>query len=252
MWLKIITLLFAFNVSAQEAEKKGLEIAKQMQKANENYVGESAITELTLINAQGQQVKREMNYKAMEVKDKGTRSLITFISPSDVRGTKLLTWTHKSDQQDDQWLYLPSFKRVKRINAQSKSGSFMGSEFTFEDLGSQEIEKYDFTWLKDEKQEEQEFNVLQRISKDKFSGYGKQILWVDKATMLALKIEYYDKKGDLLKTAHLSEKTKIKNWWRTNKIEISNHQNGKKSIFTWKNRELGEKFNEADFKTNRL
>jgi len=111
-------------------EERGLEIAKKMEKVNSGFIGEVAEMTMTLIDAYNTEILRKMEGKIKEVKDDGDKSIITFLQPNDVKGTKMLTWSHKTEN-DDQWLYLPSMKRVKRISSNSKTSSFMGSEFSY-------------------------------------------------------------------------------------------------------------------------
>ena len=106
---------------------------------------------LELINAHGDVTKRKMVMEVLEGTDDGDKSRSVFEWPADVKGTKLLTWTHKKGD-DDRWLYLPAVKRVKRISSSNKSGSFMGSEFAYEDFSSQEVEKYTYKLLDEPKQ----------------------------------------------------------------------------------------------------
>lgn len=150
--LIFLTILINFSlVAAESASEKGLRIVNEIKKHNDGFIGESSTMKLILINAFGDRVVREMKGKILEVEKDGDKSLIEFFNPKDVKGTKMLTWSHK-DKDDDQWLYLPSVRRVKRISSRNKSSSFMGSEFSYEDLGSQEISKYTYEFLKDAKE----------------------------------------------------------------------------------------------------
>lgn len=240
--------------SAVTAEQKGLQIAQQARDKNDGFIGEESSMKMVLITANGQQVVREMEGKVKEGGSDGDRSLLEFQNPKDVKGTKMLTWSYKS-KEDDQWLYIPAFRRVKRINSSSKSSSFMGSEFAFEDLGSQEIEKFNYKWLKDDKVNKRPVWVLERVSKEP-SGYSKQIVYMDQKIYNPIKIEYFNLRGELLKTAEFSAykqytigKNKV---YRSNKIHMKNIQTKKESVFTWNNRVLGKKFPESDFSQSRL
>ena len=104
---------------------------------------------MVLRNKQGQESRRQLHIKVLEVADDGDKSLTVFDEPRDVKGTALLTHAHKQEA-DDQWLYLPALKRVKRISSSNKSGSFMGSEFAYEDMSAQEVEKFTYRYLRDE------------------------------------------------------------------------------------------------------
>lgn len=248
---KLLLIVICSYSFAMTPEEKGLDIAKQTDTVNSGFRGESANMKMILINAHGDKVERKMTSKSKEIKDDGDKSVITFIWPADVKGTKMLTWTHKKED-DDQWLYLPALKRVKRISSRSKTGSFMGSEFSYEDLGSQEVEKYTYKYIKDATYNKKECWVSERYPKDKKSGYSKQLVWTQKDINNPVKIEYYDRKGELLKTATFKGYKKIKKWWRAKKIKMVNHQTQKRSTLIWKKRKIGLKFSNKEFHKNKL
>ncbi|MCB0419941.1 MAG: outer membrane lipoprotein-sorting protein [Bdellovibrionales bacterium] len=243
-------LSFSFFFSsfsyAETPESKGLKIARMTEKANEGFIGEESDMEMILINAHGDRIERKMNSITKEIKNDGDKSLVTFLWPADVKGTKMLTWSHK-EGSDDQWLYMPSHKRTRRISSRSQTGSFMASEFSYEDLGSQEIEKYKYKYIRDAKLNGRDTWVVEAYPKDKKSGYSKQVIWTDKDHKNPLKVEYYNRRSELLKTAEFQNYQKIKKWWRPEKIEMKNHQTKKASILMWKNRKLGKKFKDSEF-----
>lgn len=251
--LAVILVFFCFLQEAisEDAAQKGYRIAKELREANKKFRGEVASMELVLISAHGESVTRKMMGKALEVDGDGDKSLIVFLWPADVKGTKLLTWSHLSES-DDQWLYLPALKRVKRINSSNKTGSFMGSEFSYEDIGSVEVDKYTYKFIKSEKKNNHEITIIERYPKDEDSGYKRQVVWSDMTYNQPIKVEYYDRKNELLKTAIMSKFKKYKKWWRANEVNIQNHQTKKKSQMIWKKRKLGVKFNELDFHQNKL
>ena len=181
----------------------------------------------------------------------GDKSTIAFSWPADVNGTKLLTWAHKS-KTDDQWLYLPAFKRIKRINSRNRSGSFMGSEFSYEDLGSQEVEKYSYRFVKEAQLDGRKVWVNERFPLDKKSGYKRQVVYSDQEYMGPAKIEYYDRKNELLKIGLFKDYQKFGKFWRVGAIEMSNVQTKKRSVLAWKMRKLGEELDEDDFESDEL
>ncbi len=234
-----------------EAEEEGLRIALEVDKANNGFKGEYSEMEMVLINAHGDHTVRKLLNESMEKEGDGDRSISTFLWPADVKGTRMLTWSHKSGD-DDQWLYLPALKRVKRISSRNKSGSFMGSEFSYEDLGSQEVEEYTYKYLDDASWEGRSCWRVERDPVSKRSGYSKEIVWFDKEYMNPLKIEYYDRKGELLKVGTFHGYTKYDKWWRADEIRMKNVQTRKKSVITWKKRELGKTFNPDQFSSDYL
>lgn len=245
------TLYSAAIAHAQSAEERGLLIAKQIDQANEGFGSETSDMEMDLINAQGDVVKRKMSIQVLEGKGDGDKSVASFSWPADVKGTRLLTWTHKSGD-DDQWLYLPAIKRTKRISARNKSGSFMGSEFAYEDMSSQEVEKYSYKLLAEEKLDGRDVWKMERYPVDKRSGYTRQVVWNDKEYKNPLKIEFYDRKNELLKTGTFSDYKQFGKLWRVGKIEMFNAQTKKRSVLVWNNRKLGEELDEDDFESDAL
>ena len=235
----------------ESPEQKGLRIAREADAAGSGFKGSQGEMQMQLINAHGDEIQRRMSFRSKEIDDDGDRSLIEFAWPADVKGTRMLTWSHKKGQ-DDQWLYLPSLKRVKRISTRSRTGSFMGSEFSYEDLGSQEVEKYTYKYLKEEVLDGRKAHVMERYPTEEKSGYSKQVVWQDQEYQGAIKIDFYDRKGELLKTMTLGEYKKLDRWWRVHRIEVFNHQTKKKSILSWKGQKLGVEFDEDDFDSENL
>ena len=237
-----ISLLLASSLMALS----NLEIAQKADQTTNGFVSSIAHTQMTLINANGQKSVRELNMKSLEGED-ADKTLSVFLSPADVKGTKVLTYQHV-DSDDDQWLYLPALKRVKRIASSNKSGSFMGSEFSYEDIGNQNYKKYSYSG-------EPQIEMLdgvecykgERIPKDENSGYTKQISWVDTKDFLIRRVDYYDRKSELLKTAIFSGYKKIDGVWRVGKIEMKNYQNDKGTILIWLEDKIKAGLSERDF-----
>jgi len=228
-----------------------LEVAQKSDKVTNGFESSVAQTEMVLINASGQESVRQMEMKTLEGEN-GDKTISTFLTPADVKGTKTLTHEHV-DRDDDQWLYLPALKRVKRIASSNKSGSFMGSEFSYEDIGNQNYQK--FTYSGDA--QEVMLNGVAcykgtRIPNDANSGYTKQIVWVTKDNFLLQQIEYYDRKSELLKTATFSNHHQVDGVWRVGKIEMKNHQNDKRTILTWKEDTVHVGLTEKEFKKRML
>ena len=243
--------IFIRGGEAETPQRKGWALAKRVEKANEGFKGEVSKMEMVLLNARGDRIVRRMASNIFEVKKDGDKSKIEFLWPADVKGTRMLTWTHKS-KDDDQWLYLPAIRRVKRISSRNKSGSFMGSEFAYEDLGSQEPEKYSHRFLEELTVKGRPMWKTERVPNDKRSGYSRQVQWIDKGYMSVVKVEYYDRKGELLKTSTLSNFKRYGKLWRPQKITMRNHQTKKVSILTWTQRKLFVPLDADDFSKDEL
>ena len=251
-----ITLTFIWALAgvlfAQTPQEKGMEIAKAADKADEGF--ESSSTSLTMIltNKNGQESTRFMENKTLEVADDGDKSMVVFKSPKDVQGTATLTYTHKVGA-DDQWLYLPSIKRVKRISSDNKSGPFMGSEFAYEDLSSQEVEKYTYKFLKEETYNGVATYVVERDPLDSKSGYTRHIAWYNQDNYRLEKVEYYDRKNALLKTlTYANYEVYLDKYWRAGEFNMVNHQTGKKTKLLFENYQFGIGLEDSDFSQNSL
>jgi len=238
---------------AETAEEKGLTIAREADRRDSGYGDSTADMLMVLRNRHGQESRREMRFRTLEVADDGDKSMILFDSPKDVKGTAFLNYTHKKGD-DDQWLYLPALKRVKRISSRNKSGSFMGSEFAYEDIASQEVEKYSYKWLWDEMYENMECFVVERYPVDKEnSGYSRQVAWLDAEHYRTWRVEYYDRKDAHLKTLTLAGyKEYSDRFWRPAELNMVNHQTGKSTELRFANYRFNVGLNDEDFSKNSL
>ena len=236
----------------ESSQEKGLTIAQEADKRDLGFGDITADLQMILRDQYGGESTRVMRNKTLEQKSDGDKSLIVFDSPKDVKGTAFLSFTHKADS-DDQWLFLPALKRVKRIASSNKSGPFMGSEFAFEDISSQEVEKYSYTYLKNETTEGRDYFVVERDPVDPKSGYSRQVVWLDTAEYRVWKVDSYDRKGDLLKTLTVSNYQQyIGQYWRADTWKMVNHQTGKSTTLNFNNYKFGNGFTDRDFSKNSL
>jgi outer membrane lipoprotein-sorting protein len=248
---KITTVLLlslsALNALAETPEEKGLAITREADKRDIGWSDNRVDLEMLLKNRQGEESKRRIRVATIETANDGDKSLTVFDEPADVKGTALLTFTHKNGD-DDQWLYLPAVTRVKRISSSSKSGSFMGSEFAFEDIGSQEIEKYKYKYLRDETIDGKPCFVVERYPTSADSGYTRQVSWVDQAEYRLVKVDYYDRKESLLKTLTFNGYQKYAGkYWRPDEMAMVNHQTGKSTVLRWTNYKFKVGLKDSDF-----
>lgn len=239
-----LSLISVSVISAQTAEERGLQIAKAAEAADEGFGSSTVELKMTLKNKNGQTSERSLSTRTLELTEDGDKSLIIFDSPKDVKGTATLTFTHKTTA-DDQWLYLPSIKRVKRISSDNKSGPFVGSEFAYEDLSSQEVEKYSYKFL----EAKGDILLVEQDPTDPKSGYTRRIVSYNKSKGYRIeKIEFYDRKNALLKTLTYSNyqvyKTKF---WRAGTLTMVNHQSNKETILNFNNYDFDAELSDEDF-----
>ena len=253
-FIVILALLIMPTIaSAETPEEKGLAIALEADRRNDGFQDSTSHMVMTLKNKHGKESIRRIRVKTLEVQGDGDKSLSIFDNPRDVKGTSFLNFTHKAGD-DDQWLYLPALKRVKRISSRNKSGSFMGSEFAYEDIASQEVEKYSYKWIRDEVYEGKDCFVVEFYPVDKKnSGYTRLVSWVDKEEYRTLKVEYFDRKNSHLKTLTFKGYKKyIDKFWRVDEMNMVNHQNGKSTQLEFSDYKFKTGLKDKDFTKNSL
>lgn len=253
LFYMMLLILLPLTVISETPEEKGLGIAVEADRRDDGFGDSTASMVMILKNRHGDESKRNLRIKTLEVKGDGDKNLSIFDNPRDVKGTAFLTFTHKTGP-DDQWLYLPALKRVKRISSSNKSGSFMGSEFAYEDISSQEVEKYNYKWIRDEVYDGQECFVVERYPVDKKnSGYSRLVTLLDKQEYRVLKIDFYDRKNSLLKTLTFKDYKKyLDRFWRADEMFMVNHQTGKSTRLLWKNYKFRTGLKDRDFNRNSL
>jgi len=250
--LLILLALTPLTLVAQTPEEKGLDIARAADAYDAGFVDFTANMVMTLTNRKGETSTRQIRIRTLEVPGDGDKSMSIFDEPADVKGTAMLTYSHGLEP-DDQWLYLPAIKRVKRISSRNKSGPFMGSEFAFEDIGSQEVEKYSYKWLRDEACGEWQCHVLERTPAYEFSGYTRQIVWLDTQAYRMLKVEFYDRKNELLKVLEASGYQQyLDHYWRPGVMQMDNKQNGKATTLEWTDYQFKTGLSDRDFNPQSL
>ncbi len=248
----LLLLSFSFTCLAESPEEKGMAIAVEADKRDTGWVDSTNDLQMILRNAHGQESKRDIRLKTLEVTDDGDKSMSIFDTPRDVKGTAFLSYTH-AITPDDQWLYLPALKRIKRISSANKSGPFMGSEFAYEDISSQEVEKYTYKWLRDEILNGKNVFVIERYPVYKHSGYKRMIAWIDKEIYMPFKIEFYDRKDALLKTLTVHDyKQYLEQYWRPDRQEMINHQSKKNTTLLWSNYQFKTGLTNRNFDKNSL
>ena len=235
----ILTLLGALTTGAVSAAEwpsepaaKGRAITAESIRRDEGFGDTQSKMTMTLTSENNETSQRNLRISVLETtaQGEGDRSLIVFDTPKDVQGTVLLTHTHVASD-DDQWIYLPSVARTKRISGANKSGAFLGSEFAYEDLASQELDKYDYVWIRDEAcpapDQARSCYVVERTPRDRNSGYKRQMAWIDGQDFLLRKVEFFNVQNRLLKTLTLTGYRKYGAFWRPHSYQMQNHLTGR-------------------------
>ncbi len=245
--------MFAVGLAhALTPEERGLEIAQEVDRRDRGFGGSSNDIKMVLRDKYGNERPRFIRNKTKEQLEDGDKSIIVFDNPGDVKGTAFLSHTHKVGS-DDQWLYLPALKKVKRISSKNKAGAFMNSEFAYEDISSQEVEKYTYRFLKEDNINDIKVFVNEADPVDPKSGYSKLHVYIDAERYIPLKIEFYDRGERMKKTLIMDGYNQYKGkFWRADTWTMTNHQTGKVTVLEQTNWSFDNNFTERDFDKNSL
>lgn len=238
----------------QSPAEKGREIAEEVDRRDLGWQSSQTKLKMVLKNRHGDTSSRELRLRSLEVQEqgRGDMSLTIFDRPRDIEGTAFLSHTKITDP-DDQWLFLPAIKRVKRISSVNKSGSFVGSEFSYEDLVSTEVDRYTYNYLRDEPCGDQTCFVVERKPVYEHSGYTRLVTWIDQAEYRVMKIDFYDRKDSLLKTMNFTDyKQYLDKYWRAHQFFMENHQTGKSTLLEFDDYEFRIDVSASDFTSSRL
>ena len=234
-------------------QDRGFDIAARSDRSDLGFGDSRVALQMVLRNAAGQETTRELSITTLEKPDEtvGDKSLVIFDTPRDIEGTALLSHA-KILEPDDQWLYLPALKRVKRISSANKSGPFVGSEFAFEDFTAIELNKFDYRYLRSEPCGELSCDVLERTPRYENSGYTKQLSWIDDSDYQIRRVEFYDRRGDLLKVLELGDYRNYEGVWRAHRLSMTNVQTNKQTVLLYGEYEFGVGVGTNDFVKGRL
>ena len=250
----LMAAAFSAGVHAGEIEDKGFEIAAHSDRSDRGFSDSIVEMKMILRNAHGQESTRTLSLKTLEIPDEsvGDKSLIVFFTPADIYGTALLSHAKILDP-DDQWLYLPALKRVKRISSVNKSGPFVGSEFAFEDFTSLELNKFSYKYIGQEPCGDLTCDVLERTPRYENSGYTKQIAWIDQSVFQIRRVDFYDRRGALLKTLSLENYREYDGGiWRPHTLAMENHLTRKSTDLIYSDYTFKNGFKDSDFQKGML
>ncbi len=228
----MVVLIMTATLTAEEIT--GLQIIESVYNRPTGQDQEGDLT-MTLINSRGDERVREIKQFLKDFGDM-EKKIMFFLSPADVRNTSFMNWSYDEvGKDDDQWIYLPALKKVKRISSDSKSDYFMGSDFTYDDLGDRHPSSDSHIILREETVDGEDCYVVESIPKEEEYMYSRTITWIVKDKWIGKKKEFYDEDDDLLKTLTVKEVEKIKNYLIITYSEMHNVQKDHKTTMILKN-----------------
>jgi len=201
-----------------------------MQRVDDRDDGDRSVRELEMVLIDkngGERVRRIRSWSRDDGDD--VLSLLFFMEPADVQDTGFLTFDYEGDRDDDQWLYLPALHKTKRIASSDKSGSFMGSDFSYADLTKREVERYDWTLMKDDVEVRGEPcwqiqgipNTPEEIEE---TGYTKKIVFVRKDNYMVVRGLSWLEKGGRLKYMDATKVEQIDGIWVATELQMTTKQ----------------------------
>jgi hypothetical protein len=200
--------------------------------------GSEAVLKMLIVSDKGETRERKITM-ATKLYDAGKteKRIYRFLSPADVQGTGVLVFDYEV-KADDVWVYLPALRKTRRILSNQRSQSFMGSEFTYGDLNIPALDDYDYKIVKEEPIGDETHWVVDSLPKSKETanseGYSKRTYWVSKKTFTVRKALLFDLGGRLvkeLKADNIKLLDPKKQRYRAMRMEMTNKQNGRRSVF---------------------
>jgi len=185
----------------------------------------SAELNMTITNSRGSTRDRSIAQYRMDEGDI-EKKIMFFTAPADVRDTSFLSWSYDDGRDDDQWIYLPALRRVKRISAGDKNDTFMGSDFTYDDMGERHPSEDTHTLLREETVDGEHCYVVESVPKDSDAYISRTVSWVVKDEWIGLKKEFYDDSGKLFKKLTINEYDKADGCWVISDMTMENLEKG--------------------------
>jgi outer membrane lipoprotein-sorting protein len=225
MTLAIMIFAMTMNLSAQNDAAE--DIMKETH-LNLYYAGDDGLADvkMTIVNSKGKERVREFTMLRIDNEDGGAQKYYTYFrKPNDV--ARLTFMVHKNPfETDNRWLYVPSVDLIKRISADDKGGSFVGSDFSYEDVSGRHWTEDNHKILEERTYNEREVYVIESVPKEKDKSFSRKLTYVDKEKKLPLREEYYNKK-DVLERVFTAEKLEVKDGIET--VTIRKMENVKKN-----------------------
>jgi len=203
--------------------------------------------EMVLVSKSGSKRVRKIKQYAKDYGDI-EKKIMYFSAPANIRNTSFVNWSYTAaNKNDDQWIYLPALKKVKRISSDSKGDYFMGSDFTYDDLGDRKPGDDTHKLLREEFVASEDCYVVESTPKDEDYMYSKTITWIIKDKWIGLKKEFYDEDGDHLKTLTIKKYEKIGKYWILLQTKMHNVQSEHKTEMSFSKVQLDKGIKDTMF-----
>ena len=251
----ILTAIALAVFSSSALAQTGRDIALKVKNRPDGNTRKSELV-MKLINKRGSVRERKILSYSIDVgpDKKDRKSIMFFQYPADVKGTGFLTWDYDAQgKDDDKWLYLPAMKKTRRISGSSaKQDYFMGSDFTYDDMGSRNVDEDEHKLLGEDVIAGNKCWKLESLPKGGGDIYSKRISWIRQDCLVPVKVEYYDKIGALHRSLEISEISQVQGYWAPKKMQMTNVQTGHQTIIEINEPEYDFPMEESAFNINNL
>lgn len=241
LWITLYTLVLGLGISTPAfAEPTGLSIMQAVDSREDGDTLQQDIHQILIDRNDNKRERHMISFRKDYGKD--SKSIVFFAEPANIRDTALLTFDYDDpNSDDDQWLYLPALKKVRRISSSDRGDYFMGTDFTFEDM-KQTPELQDYHWKLLGSESINGFDCWKvegtPVSTDvaRELGYSKLIQWIRKDNDFSIKADYWDQAGRELKHLNIIELKQIDGIWSAILIEMINVQSQHKTRLEFSNK----------------
>lgn len=244
-----LILVAVINFSILAEELTGTDVMTKVDKRSTGKTQRATI-QMLLVNNKNSKREREITY-FQKKNGNDTKTLLVFNKPADVKGSALLSWEYKdTGKDDDKWLYLPAMKRSRRISGDSNDDYFMGTDFTYDDLGDRSVNEDNHKLLGQDSVDGYECWKVESYPKKK-EIYNKRIIWVRKDINIITKVEFYNETG-IIKLLKVSDIKEISGIWIACKLIMENLSKKHKTELYFTNVEFDLELNDNSFTVNSM
>jgi outer membrane lipoprotein-sorting protein len=209
---KKIIAAFVFFALASMVSVSAQDAASIVEQSRNRIKADTVSTRSRMIITakNGAATERVMDQYSKKDAQGNARAVIVFQEPASVRGSRFLIMEN-SGREKDQWIFLPSLGKIRRIAASEGSGSFMGSDFSYDDISSadRKTDLDNHKILRTEKLNNKDCHVIESSPKDANYQYSKMIQWIDVGSFVIYKIELYDRRGNQVKLLEILEMREV-------------------------------------------
>jgi hypothetical protein len=214
-------------------QQQGRAIFEAADAHNSGYVDLEVELQMILRSPSGAASQRSLRISQFEVPEDGDKMLVVFETPADIRGTALLSHAHKA-KEDDQWLFLPAIKRVKKVSSHNKSGSFVGSEFSYQDLSPPQLDKYTYEFIREDALDGVPCFIVKRVSTETNYQYAEEHFWIDQEAYRVHRVDYFDHTGSPVKQLRALEfELYDERFWKARRMLMTNLRNNRSTELVW-------------------